>query len=278
MQRISSLVACRELSGLVAFSPGLCAWKRGPTCDMQPALNRQRTAVCVRLTRPFTCETGVQGRRLCRRRVVFAGQKYRLFCSRPGAEGPPKERPAISIVGIPDPLTFIRCRVIILLVDLYFRIGVSTEEFDRGSRQALVHVSSMMSSGCYDKLVGILSKETREHVEERCRSLTEAQQQQLAVTLDDIVIGLPEDVSVVFDNHGRKFMSLTVRFWYLSTHEGPEDPEGTKIFKVASSEDGSPQKKMVTAVYEFHRELTKGAPPDWTVTTVWHFLWEKKTE
>lgn len=41
-----------------------------------------------------------------------------------------------------------------------------------------------------------------EYVEEKCRSLTDDQRQQLAVAVDDIVFTLPEDVSVVFDQHG----------------------------------------------------------------------------
>lgn len=53
-----------------------------------------------------------------------------------------------------------------------------------------------------------------------------------------------------FSLAGRKFCFVIMRFWLLSTHEGPDDPEGSKIFKVASSEDGGPQKKIVTAVYE----------------------------
>ncbi|XP_034554344.1 m-AAA protease-interacting protein 1, mitochondrial [Notolabrus celidotus] len=275
MQRITSLAACRELSGLAACSPGLCAWKRGPTCSRQPVLNRQRTGVCVRLTRPFTGEPGAQGRRLCRgRRVVFAGQKHRLFCSQLGAEGPPEGQPTISVVGIPDPLTWIRCRVIIYLIDLYFQLDINSAEFDRGVKQALVHVSNMMSRGSYHGLVGLVSEEMIEYIKKWGSSLTEAQKQQLAVTMDDIIFVLPEDVSVVFDTHGRKFCYVTMRFWFLSAHEGPEDPEGTRIFKVSSSEDGSPQKKIVTAVYEFHRELTTGASSDWTVTTIWHWHWK----
>lgn len=273
MQRLTSPAVYRELSGLAARSPGLCAWKRGPTCAKHPAFNKQWTGVCLHLTRSFTEETGAQGRGLCRRRVVFAGQRHRLFSSQPGAEGPPEGQPAISVVGIPDPITWIRCRVIIYLINLYFEFDINSVEFDRGVKQALVHVSSMMSSSSYHRLVGIVSREMIDYVEEKCSSLTEAQRKQLAVTLNDIIFSLPEDVSVVFDTHGRKFCYITMRFWFLSTHEGPEDPEGTRIFKVASSEDGSPQKKIVTAVYEFHRELTKGASPDWIVTTLWHWHW-----
>uniref|UniRef100_UPI0037E86EED m-AAA protease-interacting protein 1, mitochondrial n=1 Tax=Semicossyphus pulcher TaxID=241346 RepID=UPI0037E86EED len=274
MQRITSLAACRELGGLAVCSLGVCGWKRGPTCSTQPAFKRQRTGMCLRVARLFTAEPGAQGRRLCRRRVVFAGQKHRLFSSQPGGEGPPGGQPAISVVGIPDPLTWIRCRVTIFLIELYFQLDINSAEFDKGVKQALVHVSNMMSSGSYHRLVGIVSKEMIEYVETRCRSLTDAQRQQLAVTEDDIVFVLPEDVSVVFDSHGRKFCYITMRFWLLSTHEGPDDPEGTNIFRVASSEDGSPQKKIVTAVYEFHRELTRGASPDWMVTTVWHWHWK----
>lgn len=50
---------------------------------------------------------------------------------------------------------------------------------------------------------------------------------------------------------GRKFCSVVMRFWLLSSHEGPEDPEGSKIFKVAPSEEAEgPQRKIATAVYE----------------------------
>uniref|UniRef100_G3PHX6 Si:dkey-82o10.4 n=1 Tax=Gasterosteus aculeatus aculeatus TaxID=481459 RepID=G3PHX6_GASAC len=140
--------------------------------------------------------------------------------------------------------------------------------------EALVHVSGLLSSGKYHNLVGIVSSETIDYVQMRCGSLSEARRRQLAVTMDDIVFALPEDVSVVFDKHGRQFCDVAMRFWLLSTYEGPDDPEGTKIFQVAPSGDGGPQRRIVTAVYEFHRELTRGASPDWTVTTVWHWHWE----
>lgn len=55
-----------------------------------------------------------------------------------------------------------------------------------------------------------------EYVEKRCRSLTDAQRQQLAVTMDDIIFMLPEDVSVVFDQYGefRTISHHTVRCMY----------------------------------------------------------------
>ncbi|KAM8733910.1 m-AAA protease-interacting protein 1, mitochondrial [Acanthopagrus schlegelii] len=272
MQRIGSLAACRELGGLAACTSGLCTWKKGPTCGKEPAAHRRWAGVCVRPARPFTAEHAAQGRRLCRRRVVFAGQNHRLFGSQP--PGSSEGQPAISVVGIPDPITWFRCKFTMYLVELFFELDLNSAEFHSGVKQALIHISDLMSSGRYHRLVGIVSREMIDYVETRCRSLTDAQRRQLAVTMEDIVFMLPEDVSVVFDQYGRKFCHVVLRFWILSTLEGPDDPEGIKIFKVASSEDGQPQKKVVTAVYEFHKELTRGASPDWMVETIWHWHWK----
>lgn len=52
-----------------------------------------------------------------------------------------------------------------------------------------------------------------------------------------------------FSLAGRIFCFFVMRFWLLKTYNGPDDPEATKIFKVA--QDGHPQKKIVTAVYEW---------------------------
>ncbi|CAL1612313.1 unnamed protein product [Knipowitschia caucasica] len=112
-----------------------------------------------------------------------------------------------------------------------------------------------------------------EYVETRTKALSRHQIQKLAVDTDDIIFLLPEDVTVVFDQYGRKFCSIVMRFWFLTSLEGPQDPEATKIFRVAPSQDGCQQTTVATAVYEFRRELTKGASPDWTVITVWHWHW-----
>ncbi|XP_028281391.1 m-AAA protease-interacting protein 1, mitochondrial isoform X2 [Parambassis ranga] len=207
---------------------------RASTRSKPPPVHWRRAGVGARPARPFTAETG---QRLCRRR--FAGDRHRLFSSQPGTDGPPRNRghqPGISV--------------------------------------ALVYVSSKMSSGRYHELRGIVSHETVDYVEEKCKSLTTAQRKQLAVKMEDIIFVLPEDITVVFDKSDRKFCFVVMRFWFLSSYEGPDDPEATKIFKVASGEGGDPHKRIATAVYEFQRELTMGAYPDWKVTTVWHWHWK----
>ena len=41
-----------------------------------------------------------------------------------------------------------------------------------------------------------------DYVEKKCKTLSEAQRQQLAISVDDILFLLPEDVCVVFDRRG----------------------------------------------------------------------------
>ncbi|KAM6968076.1 m-AAA protease-interacting protein 1, mitochondrial [Aplochiton taeniatus] len=178
--------------------------------------------------------------------------------------------PTISVIGIPDPITWIRNKAHMYLIELYYDLGITTVDFDNGVKQAFVHVSNMMSTGNTDALRGLLSKEMVEYADKRCKALTESQRQHLAISLEDIVFLLPEDVTLLF-HHGKKDVYIIIRFWYLSTTDGPDDPESTKMFKVASSDQDSGSQKIVTAVYEFHRELTKGAAPDWTVTSIWHW-------
>ncbi|KAJ8354473.1 hypothetical protein SKAU_G00220400 [Synaphobranchus kaupii] len=144
----------------------------------------------------------------------------------------------------------------------------------------------------------VVSNEAVQHAKRKYKTLTEAQRRNLAIAPDDIIFLIPEDVSLFFDSRGtgaaslwsvgrrehfvvrficflvaacRKFCYIVVRFWHLSSADVPEDPESARIFKVAEAEGEGPPKRIVTAGYEFHRELTNGAPLDWTVTSIWHW-------
>ncbi|CAG6013812.1 unnamed protein product [Menidia menidia] len=152
MLRISGLSVRPELRGLAAYASGAKARKRGLSGGhQQPAGTGQRTG---QRTGPWLRKWPGSGplnpaseRKLCRRRVVFAGERTRMFSSEPGGTGgppgalpgePPGEpdrQPRVSVVGIPDPLTWIRCKVITYLTDLYFETDINSVEFDRGVKQ-----------------------------------------------------------------------------------------------------------------------------------------------
>uniref|UniRef100_A0A668VAC5 Uncharacterized protein n=1 Tax=Oreochromis aureus TaxID=47969 RepID=A0A668VAC5_OREAU len=144
------------------------------------------------------------------------------------ADGPKESsgrRPAISVVGIPDPITWIRCKVIMFALDLYFELDVNSEEFERGVKQVTTDRPFYFS---------ISTVNNKKHIFHALYGPLFERQTLISV----------------FFLAGRKFCFIVMRFWILSSHEGPDDPEGTKIFKVGSSEDSGPQKKIVTAVYE----------------------------
>uniref|UniRef100_A0A8C8CUR4 Uncharacterized protein n=1 Tax=Oncorhynchus tshawytscha TaxID=74940 RepID=A0A8C8CUR4_ONCTS len=258
MQRFTCIATCRELRGLV---------KRSYVSSLASPLNRtystmSKQPLCRSSTSIYTCTAGPLGEptarcslhNLRRQSGVFSHEKYRHYCTesenerkRTGGHG----HHGITVVGIPDPLTWIRNKVHIYLIELYFQLGINNVEFDNGVKQMVVYA------------------------QQRCRALSETQRRHLAISLDDIIFILPEEVSIVFDSNGRKFCFIVMRFWHMSTADVPEDPESTKIFKMAATEEDGPHKKIVTAVYEFHRELTRGAEPDWTVTNIWHWHWKQ---
>ncbi|XP_061675387.1 m-AAA protease-interacting protein 1, mitochondrial isoform X2 [Syngnathoides biaculeatus] len=244
MLRIGRHAVCR---GLTASSPRVRGWRSGPASSKPPYPAR---GLFNRGTQVTNCGRGL------------AFSRHRRFRSPAGAEGPEGggsgRQPDISVVGTPDPITWIRCKVTLLLIELWFDLDVNSNDFERGVKQALVHVSSLMAKGKYDELIGVVSAEMIRYIEERCQLLSQRHRQHLAVSTDDIIFVLPEDVSVVFDTHGRKFCTVVMRLWHLTTLDGPDDPEGARIFRVSPGPDGIPRKKVATAVYDSVRRTGSG--------------------
>ncbi|XP_056142625.1 m-AAA protease-interacting protein 1, mitochondrial [Lampris incognitus] len=260
MQRTVYVAACGKLRGFAAGTSRICPW-------MRSAAHRQCSFMHTHTKQEWTKQEWRASMSWCRlegRRTFSAGQ--RLYSTG-------EEHPGITVVGIPDPITWIYCKVTMYLIEVCFEPGITSVDFDRGVKQALVHISNIMSCGRFDELRGIMSNEVLEYIKKNCNSLNVVQRQQLAISADDILFMLPEDVSVIIDQHGRKFCFVVMRFWFLSTFKGPDDPEGTKIFSITPTDDSTP-KKIVTAVYEFQRELTRGSSQDWKVTHVWHWHWK----
>ncbi|XP_073703989.1 m-AAA protease-interacting protein 1, mitochondrial [Garra rufa] len=268
MQRFMCLAARGELTFLA------CQWNRRNTVSIkhdahcQPCISIRHQ----RLRLHASCATSPERARhhLRRPSAPSVGQQCRLYCKDADRDSKDTEHPGITVVGTPDPITWVRNKTILFLVELYFGLKFS-EEFDNGVKQAAVHVSTMLSKGNFDELRSVMSKEAIDSVRKQCKTLSEAQQRHLAISLNDIIFLLPEDVSVFFDPSGRKFLYITMRLWYLSSADVAEDPESTRIFKMDKTEEDGPQKKIITAVYEFYRELTAGAVPEWTVTRIWHW-------
>lgn len=182
----------------------------------------------------------------------------------------PKKK--VIVVGIPNPFIWFRIRIYYFLIRAYFDHEFNIEDFTAGAKQAFAHVSKLLSQCHFEALEGLVSSETLERVEKKCPLLSDNHKKALAANLDEIMYTTPGDVGIYYDENGRKFVSILMRYWYLTSaniHE--ESLEGTKVFQMAFGEENNNEAKhLLTANYEFQREFTQGVKPDWTITRIEH--------
>nr|XP_042707632.1 m-AAA protease-interacting protein 1, mitochondrial isoform X1 [Chrysemys picta bellii] len=109
-------------------------------------------------------------------------------------------------------------------------------------------------------------------LEEKLSSLSENHRNALAADMDEIMYTTEGDVGIYYDDSGRKFVSILMRFWYLTSADLPDEaPDGTKVFHVViGDETVKKTKHLLTANYEFRREFTQGVKADWTITRIEH--------
>ncbi|KAG7240490.1 hypothetical protein INR49_026774 [Caranx melampygus] len=183
-----------------------------------------------------------------------------------------KQNQKVVVVGIPNPFIWFRTRIYYFLIRAYFDKEFNIEEFTEGAKQAFSHVSRLLSQCQFEALEGLVAKDLIEKLEEKCNLLPLNSKKALSADPDEIMYTTPGDVGIYYDDNGRKFVSILMRFWYLTSARLPDDTmEGTRIFQVAIGGEGEAEtKRLLTANYEFQREFTKGVPPDWTITRIEH--------
>ncbi|XP_065606441.1 m-AAA protease-interacting protein 1, mitochondrial [Cyrtonyx montezumae] len=188
-----------------------------------------------------------------------------------GPEGEGARR-RVVVVRITNPLAWLRTRFYYLLIRLYFDPEFSIEEFTRGAKQAFSVVSQLLSQRKLDLLEGLVSAEVLQMLKEKISSLSENHRDALAADMDAIMYTTEGDVRIYYDDDGRKFVSILMRFWYLNGANLPEEVPGeTKVFQIVFGDESTKEKRhLLIANYEFQREFTEGAKPDWTITRIEH--------
>ncbi|CAN2389157.1 protein insertion into mitochondrial membrane from inner side [Pristimantis euphronides] len=178
----------------------------------------------------------------------------------------------LVFVGLPNPLLWFRTRIFFFLIRAYLDRDFSAEEFTAGAKQAFSFVSRMLSECKFDVLENLVASEILKDLKEKCLGLSDNYRNALAAESDDIMYSLPGDVAIHYDDNGRKFVRILVRFCYFSYADIPEEElEGAKVFEVViGNENVKDTKRLLTANYEFLREFTKGVKPDWIITRIEH--------
>ncbi|XP_061858566.1 m-AAA protease-interacting protein 1, mitochondrial [Colius striatus] len=187
----------------------------------------------------------------------------------PEAEGPQRR---VVVVRITSPIAWLRTRFYYLLIRLYFDQEFSIEEFTRGAKQAFSVVSKLLSQCKLDLLDELVSAEVLQVLKEKISSLPDNHRDALAADMDAIMYTTEGDVRIYYDDDGRKFVSILMRFWYLNGANLPDEVPGeTRVFQIVFGEESmKEQRHLLTANYEFRREFTEGAKPDWTITRIEH--------
>ncbi|XP_041662220.1 m-AAA protease-interacting protein 1, mitochondrial [Cheilinus undulatus] len=177
----------------------------------------------------------------------------------------------VMVVGITNPFIWFRTRIYYFLIRAYFDKEFSIEEFTEGAKQAFSHVSGLLSKCQFEGLEGLVAKDLIGKLEEKCNLLPTSYKKALSADPEEIMYTTAADVGIYYDDNGRKFVSILMRFWYLTSARLPDDTvEGTRIFQVAFGDGEEETKRLLTANYEFQREFTKGVTPDWTITRIEH--------
>ncbi|XP_028847104.1 m-AAA protease-interacting protein 1, mitochondrial isoform X2 [Denticeps clupeoides] len=199
---------------------------------------------------------------------VLSATSPRTYTSHRGGQ----ERQKVVVVGIPNPFIWFRTRIYFFLIRTYFDKEFSVEEFTEGATQAFSHVSKLLSQCHVQALDGLVAKDLVGKLEEKLAHLSPNHKKALCAEPGDIMFTTTGDVSIYYDDGGRKFVSILMRFWYLTSSRLPDESmEGARIFQVSIGGEGEAQaKRLLTANYEFQREFTQGVLPDWTITRIEH--------
>ncbi|NWR78756.1 MAIP1 protein, partial [Centropus unirufus] len=133
-------------------------------------------------------------------------------------------------------------------------------------------VSKLLSQRKLDLLDELVSPEVLQVLKEKISLLPDSYRDALAADIDAIMYTTEGDVRIYYDDDGIKFVSILMRFWYLNGADLPDEVPGeTKVFQIMFGDESTKEKRhLLTANYEFQREFTEGAKPDWTITRIEH--------
>lgn len=194
-----------------------------------------------------------------------------LRCYSTDEQPQPRQKTKMIILGFSNPVNWVRTRIYSFLIWAYFDQEFSIAEFSEGAKQAFAHVSQLLSQCKFDLLEELVAKEVLHVLKDKVASLSDNQKSALAADIDEIVYSSTGDISIYYDDKGRKFVNILMCFWYLTSANIPSETiSGASVFQVKLGDQNVETKQLLSASYEFQREFTKGVKPDWTIARIEH--------
>ncbi|XP_059558664.1 m-AAA protease-interacting protein 1, mitochondrial isoform X1 [Myotis daubentonii] len=182
-----------------------------------------------------------------------------------------RQKTKMLILGFSNPVNWVRTRILAFLIWAYFDKEFSIKEFSEGAKQAFAHVSRLLSQCKFDLLEELVTKELLLVLKEKVTSLPDSHRDALAADMDEIVYTSTGDISIYYDDKGRKFVNILMCFWYLTSANIPSETlSGAGVFQVKLGNQNVETKQLLSASYEFQREFTQGVKPSWVIARIDH--------
>ncbi|XP_070277879.1 m-AAA protease-interacting protein 1, mitochondrial isoform X1 [Myotis yumanensis] len=182
-----------------------------------------------------------------------------------------RQKTKMLILGLSNPVNWVRTRILAFLIWAYFDKEFSIKEFSEGAKQAFAHVSRLLSQCKFDLLEELVTKELLLVLKEKVTSLPDSHKDALAADIDEIVYTSTGDISIYYDDKGRKFVNILMCFWYLTSANIPSETlSGAGVFQVKLGNQNVETKQLLSASYEFQREFTQGVKPNWIIARIDH--------
>lgn len=153
------------------------------------------------------------------------------------------------------------------IINAYFDSKFSYEEFTQGAKQALIHVSSLISRGDFGALNGLLTKEALSEIQTNWQYFNDNQRFLLKIKKEDLFFTFIHQIGIIFDavDSKKRFVEIMVVFHALSDFDKIDQAS------VNLNDMGKYQDRITICNYRFIREYTKDVEGEWQINLLNHF-------
>lgn len=165
------------------------------------------------------------------------------------------QKPTAKVVYVQSPFTWLDNKFKFYALKTRWDPNFDLNEFQYGTRQAISTVTTLISTGDYSSLHGLLSKKAIEKVQQEVQLWNSSKQSGIGLSFDDICVNSVRkvDLQVIVDHLHCDIDVALVGIKRLS----------------GNTRDGKDvQFLILELIARFHREYTRGVLPEWTITNL----------
>jgi len=154
-----------------------------------------------------------------------------------------------------------------IIIRGYFDSQFTVQGFLTGAEQAVGKVSTLISTGQFDALENLVTREATREIQRNYQDLEAEQRQFIRVDPADIFLRFIYEIGIIFDdNTNKRYVEITTVVQGIHGI-GVHVDNGGEMSDMMSKPN-----QLYICNYRFIREYTKGVEDDWTINKLNHFL------